>query len=158
MQWTLWQTQCGTTSDFRSRTTGGWARSRRTATRARCPPPLASKAAKRSSTLNWFETLDFSNGVELAKALAEEGASVFGWDLEWNMNYNINRLAHRMSQIPLISLSRERQRGTSGNCLSRYRYSGNLCSSLPALSSSQISPLSSFSSTSSSSPSSPSSS
>lgn len=33
-----------------------------------------------------------SNGVELAKALAEEGASVFGWDLEWNMNYNINRL------------------------------------------------------------------
>jgi len=32
-----------------------------------------------------------SNGVELAKALAEEGASVFGWDLEWNMNYNINR-------------------------------------------------------------------
>jgi len=32
-----------------------------------------------------------SNGVELAKALFEEGASVFGWDLEWNMNYNINR-------------------------------------------------------------------
>jgi len=32
-----------------------------------------------------------NNGVELAKALAEEGASVFGWDLEWNMNYNINR-------------------------------------------------------------------
>ena len=36
--------------------------------------------------------INFSNGVELAKALAEEGASVFGWDLEWNMNYNINRL------------------------------------------------------------------
>ena len=33
----------------------------------------------------------FSNGVELAKALYSEGASVFGWDLEWNMNYNINR-------------------------------------------------------------------
>jgi len=32
-----------------------------------------------------------SAGVELAKALGEEGASVFGWDLEWNMNYNINR-------------------------------------------------------------------
>jgi len=30
-------------------------------------------------------------GVELAKALHNEGANVFGWDLEWNMNYNINR-------------------------------------------------------------------
>jgi len=32
-----------------------------------------------------------NNGVELAKALYNEGASVFGWDMEWNMNYNINR-------------------------------------------------------------------
>lgn len=32
-----------------------------------------------------------NNGVELAKALASEGANVFGWDMEWNMNYNINR-------------------------------------------------------------------
>jgi len=32
-----------------------------------------------------------NNGVELAKALNNEGASVFGWDMEWNMNYNINR-------------------------------------------------------------------
>ena len=29
--------------------------------------------------------------MELAKALYNEGASVFGWDMEWNMNYNINR-------------------------------------------------------------------
>jgi hypothetical protein len=36
-------------------------------------------------------TILHSNGVELAKALSEEGASVFGWDMEWNMNYNINR-------------------------------------------------------------------
>jgi len=32
-----------------------------------------------------------SNGVELTKALASEGASVFGWDMEWSINYNINR-------------------------------------------------------------------
>ena len=31
--------------------------------------------------------------MELAKALYNEGASVFGWDMEWNMNYNINRCA-----------------------------------------------------------------
>merc|ERR1711874_131774 len=37
-----------------------------------------------------------NNGVELAKALAEEGASVFGWDLEWNMNYNINRYSFQV--------------------------------------------------------------
>ena len=27
----------------------------------------------------------------MAKALYNEGASVFGWDMEWNMDYNINR-------------------------------------------------------------------
>ncbi|XP_023343432.1 uncharacterized protein LOC111712908 [Eurytemora carolleeae] len=32
-----------------------------------------------------------NNGVELAKALSMDGAHVFGWDLEWNMDYNINR-------------------------------------------------------------------
>ena len=33
----------------------------------------------------------YSNGVELAKALSSEGAHVYGWDMEWNMDYNINR-------------------------------------------------------------------
>ena len=33
----------------------------------------------------------FSNGVKLAQALSEDGAHVYGWDMEWNMNYNINR-------------------------------------------------------------------
>jgi len=32
-----------------------------------------------------------SNGVKLAEALGKDGAHVYGWDLEWNMNYNINR-------------------------------------------------------------------
>ena len=32
-----------------------------------------------------------NNGVELAKALTEEGASVFGWDLEWQMNFHVSR-------------------------------------------------------------------
>jgi hypothetical protein len=32
-----------------------------------------------------------SNGVLLAEALSADGAHVFGWDMEWNMNYNINR-------------------------------------------------------------------
>lgn len=39
----------------------------------------------------WHNSTCSSNGVELAKALYNEGASVFGWDMEWNMNYNINR-------------------------------------------------------------------
>ena len=50
----------------------------------------------------------FSAGVELAKALGEEGASVFGWDLEWNMNYNINRWQPLQRPIVLV----------------RYRYGG----------------------------------
>ncbi len=30
-------------------------------------------------------------GVLLADALSADGALVFGWDLEWNMNYTVNR-------------------------------------------------------------------
>ena len=60
------------------------------------------------------QSLDFSNGVELAKALAEEGASVFGWDLEWNMNYNINRLhafyTSDVTKPSYITLKREAER------------------------------------------------
>ena len=56
----------------------------------------------------------FSNGVELAKALFSEGANVFGWDMEWNMNYNINRFyCHSISLINIITVNR------------RYRYGGN---------------------------------
>ena len=57
-----------------------------------CTVPASSgKYVTRIQNNIFFNFSFFSNGVELAKALAEEGASVFGWDLEWNMNYNINR-------------------------------------------------------------------
>ena len=41
--------------------------------------------------------MSFSNGVKLAQALSEDGAHVYGWDMEWNMNYNINRLEQEES-------------------------------------------------------------
>ena len=37
--------------------------------------------------------------MELAKALHNEGASVFGWDIEWNMNYTINRYTYGGSAL-----------------------------------------------------------
>ena len=32
-----------------------------------------------------------SNGLKIANALEQQGAHVIGWDLEWNMNFNVNR-------------------------------------------------------------------
>ena len=54
--------------------------------------------------------------MELAKALYNEGASVFGWDMEWNMNYNINR--YRGTRVP-----RYNSRVTCPD--TRYRYGGS---------------------------------
>ena len=72
-------------------------------------------------------SINFSNGVELAKALAEEGASVFGWDLEWNMNYNINRSVFSISDQKVVTMPSNMilMRETSGHCVdARYRYGG----------------------------------
>lgn len=87
---TLWRTPCGTTSDSPSLTTGGWGLSSMTATPVQSQHPRESELKTKYSVCEVIIT--FSNGVELAKALNNEGASVFGWDMEWNMNYNINRL------------------------------------------------------------------
>ncbi len=35
-----------------------------------------------------------SNGIEIANILHGTGAQVIGWDLEWNMNFNSNRLRY----------------------------------------------------------------
>ena len=40
---------------------------------------------------NLCVTVLCSNGVALAEALGKDGAHVFGWDIEWGINYNINR-------------------------------------------------------------------
>ena len=42
-----------------------------------------------------------SNGVKIANSLEQSGAQVIGWDLEWKMNFTINRLlygGHKMFQ------------------------------------------------------------
>ena len=42
-----------------------------------------------------------SNGLKIANALEQQGAHVIGWDLEWNMNFVVNRLrygGHKMFQ------------------------------------------------------------
>ena len=32
-----------------------------------------------------------ANGLKIANALERKGEHVIGWDLEWNMNFKINR-------------------------------------------------------------------
>ena len=39
-----------------------------------------------------------SNGLKIANALEQQGAHVIGWDLEWNMNFNVNRCT-RLSSV-----------------------------------------------------------
>ena len=38
------------------------------------------------------------NGLKIANALEQQGAHVIGWDLEWNMNFNVNRFT-RLSSV-----------------------------------------------------------
>ena len=42
-----------------------------------------------------------SNGLKIANALEQQGAHVIGWDLEWNMNFNVNRCKVSVQRIDM---------------------------------------------------------